>query len=105
MIKNNEYYEKIKNIIEFIEVKINKNNNNFDWIGKYSSIYKDLEQDKIDDDNIKIFNCLINDKMFSLNDKKNSINLNQFIFSVKIKNSDIIYHFTDFPSIIYYYVN
>ena len=105
MIKNNEYYEKIKNIIEFIEVKINKNNNNFDWIGKYSSIYKDLEQDKIDDDNIKIFNCLINDKSFSLNDKKNSINLNQFIFSVKIKNSDIIYHFTDFPSIIYYYVN
>ena len=105
MIKNNEYFEKIKNIIDFIEVKVNKNNNNFDWIGIHSSIYKDLEQEKIDDDNVKTFNCLINDKSFSLNDKKNSINLNQFTFSVKIQNSDIIYQFTDFPSIIYYSVN
>ena len=105
MIKNNEYFEKIKNIIDFIEVKVNKNNNNFDWIGIHSSIYKDLEQKKIDDDNVKTFNCLINDKSFSLNDKKNSINLNQFTFSVKIQNSDIIYQFTDFPSIIYYSVN
>ena len=105
MIKNNEYFEKIKNIIDFIEVKVNKNNNNFDWIGIHSSIYKDLEQEKIDDDNVKTFNCLINDKSFSLNDKKKSINLNQFTFSVKIQNSDIIYQFTDFPSIIYYSVN
>ena len=105
LIKNNEFFEKIKNIIEFIEVKVNKNNNNFDWIGIHSIIYKNLEQEKIDVDNIKTFNCLINDKSFSLSDKNNSINLNQFIFSVKIQNSDIIYSFTDFPFIIYYSVN
>ena len=105
MIKNSEHFEKIKKIIDYIEIKVNTNNNNFEWIGINSSIFKNLDKEKNDNENIKTFNCLIDGKSFSLIDKNKEINLNQFIFSVKILNSDKVYEFNDFPFIIYYSIN
>ena len=105
MIKNSEHFEKIKKIVDYIEIKVNTNNNNFEWIGINSSIFKNLDKEKNDNENIKTFNCLIDDKSFSLIDKNKEINLNQFIFSVKILNSDKVYEFNDFPFIIYYSIN
>ena len=102
MINNNEYFEKIKKIIEYIEIKINTNDNNFEWIGIYSAIFKNLNEIKSDEETIKTFNCLIDDKSFSLSDKNEDLNLNHFIFNVKIINSNCIYQFENFPFDIYY---
>ena len=102
MIRNNEFFEKIKQIIEYIEIKVNKNANNFEWIGINSTIFNDLNELKLDEKNIKTFNCLIDNESYSLSDKKGDINLNQFIFYVKIRNSNYVYQFTNFPYDIYY---
>ena len=102
MIRNNEFFEKIKQIIECIEIKVNKNANNFEWIGINSTIFNDLNELKLDEKNIKTFNCLIDNESYSLSDKKGDINLNQFIFYVKIRNSNYVYQFTNFPYDIYY---
>jgi len=96
MIRNG-YLEKIKHIIEHIEIKVNKNVNNFEWIGINSTIFNDLSELKSEENNIKTFNCLIDNDSYSLTDKKRDLNLNQFIFYVKIKNSNNIYQFTNFP--------
>ena len=102
MISNNEYFEKIKQIIEYIEIKTKINNNNFEWIGIYSIVFNNLNETKSDEENIKTFNCLIDDKNYSLNDKNGNINLNCFIFNVKIVNSNCIYQFENIPYDIYY---
>ena len=96
MIRNG-YLEKIKHIIEYIEIKVNKNVNNFEWIGINSTIFNDLSELKSEENNIKTFNCLIDNDSYSLTDKKRDLNLNQFIFYVKIKNSNNIHQFTNFP--------
>ena len=101
LLNNNEYFEKIRNIIDYIEIKVDENDNNFEWIGLYSTKFKNL-MNISNDDNIKSFNCIIDGRSCSLNDKKNEINLNHFIFLVKIKNSNIIYQYEDFPYSIYY---
>ena len=87
-------------IKHFIKTKIN--NNNFEWIGIYSIVFNNLNETKSDEENIKTFNCLIDDKNYSLNDKNGNINLNCFIFNVKIVNSNCIYQFENIPYDIYY---
>ena len=104
MINFLEYFEKRKHIIEYIEIKVN-NDNNFDWIGISSTFYNDLNSIKDKEEIIKSFDCLIDERNYSLSDKNGAINLNQFIFSVKIMNSNIIYQFTEFPYNIYYSLN
>ena len=101
LLNNNENFEKIGKIVEYIEIKVNDNDNNFEWIGLYSTKFKNLTKIN-NDDNIKTFNCIIDGRSCSLNDKKNEINLNHFIFMVKIKNSNIMYQYTDFPYSLYY---
>ena len=99
---NSEYFQNINKIIDYIEIKIDTNKNNFEWIGIFSSIFNNLEQIENEDDSVKTFNCLIDENSFSLNDKKGEINLNQFIFSIKVKDSNYIYEFNEFPYAIYY---
>ena len=101
LLNDNENFERIGKIIEYIEINVNCNDNNFEWIGLCSTKFKNLLKIN-NDDSMKTFNCIIDGKSCSLNDKKNEINLNHFIFAVKIKNSDLIYQYTDFPYSIYY---
>jgi hypothetical protein len=101
LLNNNDNFEKIGKIVEYIEIKVNDNDNNFEWIGLYSTKFKNLTKIN-NDDYIKTFNCIIDGRSCSLNDKKNEINLNHFIFMVKIKNSNIMYQYTDFPYSLYY---
>ena len=99
-----ENFEKIGKIIDFIEIKVDESDNNFEWMGLYSTKFKNV-MIKNDEENKKVFNCLIDGKSCSLSDKKNEINLNHFIFFVKIKNSNIVYQYTEFPYAIYYSKN
>ena len=78
---------------------------NFEWIGLSSTILQKLNSIKEDEEIIKTFNCLIDKKCFSLNDKKRDLNLNHFNFSVKLINSNSVYQFFDFPYNIYYSFN
>ena len=104
LLNNNKNFEKIGNNIEYIEIKVDNNDNNFEWIGLYSTKFKNIME--IDEDeSIKTFNCIIDGKSCSLSDKLNEINLNHFIFLVKIRNSNIIYQYTEFPYCIYYNKN
>ena len=105
MINNMEYFHNLKQMIEYIEIKVNNNDNNFEWIGIYSTVFKDLDLLEENKEYIKTFNCLINNGSYSLSDNKEKINLNQFDFYVKIKNSDNIFHFNDFPYNVYYSFN
>ena len=101
LLNNDENFEKIGNFIEYIEIKIDNTDNNFEWVGLYSTKIKNV-MDKNETENKKVFNCLIDNKSRSLSDKKNELNLNHFIFLIKIKNSSIIYQYTNFPYSIYY---
>ena len=101
LLNNDENFEKIGNIIEYIEIKVDNTDNNFEWVGLYATKIKNV-LDKNETENKKTFNCLIDNKSRSLSDKKNEINLNHFIFLIKIKNSSIIYQYTNFPYSIYY---
>ena len=105
ILDNNEYFEKIKQIIEYIEIKVKTNNNNFDWIGVHSTLFNNFNQIQNEKNAIKTFFCLIDEKSFSFNDKNGNINLNQFEFFVKIKNSNLIYQFDEFPYDIYFRLN
>ena len=101
LLNDNENFEKIGKIIDYIEIKVDDSDNNFEWIGLYSTKFKNVM--KINkEENIKYFNCILNRESCSLSDKKNEINLNHFIFLVKIKNSNLIYQYNDFPYSIYY---
>ena len=104
LLNNLENFEKIGKIIDYIEIKVDESDNNFEWMGLYSTKFKNVMEIN-DEDNIKVFNCIIDEKSCSLTDKKNEINLNHFIFFVKIKNSSIIYQYTEFPYAIYYSKN
>ena len=104
LLNNLENFEKIGKIIDYIEIKVDESDNNFEWMGLYSTKYKNIMKSN-DEENKKVFNCLIDDKSCSLSDKKNEINLNHFIFYVKIKNSNIVYQYTEFPYAIYYSKN
>ncbi len=104
LLNNLENFEKIGKIIDYIEIKVDESDNNFEWMGLYSTKFKNVMEIN-DEDNIKVFNCIIDEKSCSLTDKKNEINLNHFIFFVKIKNSSIIYQYTQFPYAIYYSKN
>ena len=105
MINNMEYFHNLKQMIEYIEIKVNNNDNNFEWIGIYSTVFKDLDLLEENKEYIKTFNCLINNCSYSLSDNKEKINLNQFDFYVKIKNSDNIFQYNDFPYNVYYSFN
>lgn len=101
MFNFDESFFNFINIIEYIEVKINEDNNNFEWIGL--SITRFNLPEKIDDnEKVKTFNYVIDANSKTLSDKKGAINLNQFIFYVKIKNSNNINQYIDFPYAIYY---
>ena len=101
LLNNDENFETIGNIIEYIEIKVDNTDNNFEWVGLYDTKIKNV-MDKNETENKKVFNCLIDNKSCSLSDKKNEINLNHFIFLIKIKNSNLIYQYTNFPYSIYY---
>ena len=105
LLNNNEFFDRVKQMIDYIEIKVNLNDNNFEWIGLSSTILQKLNSIKEDEEIIKTFNCLIDKKCFSLNDKKRDLNLNHFIFSVKLINSNSVYQFFDFPYNIYYSFN
>ena len=105
MINNIEYFHNLNQMIEYIEIKVNNNDNNFEWIGIYSTVFKDLDLLEENKEYIKTFNCLINNGSYSLSDNKEKINLNQFDFYVKIKNSDNIFQFNNFPYNVYYSFN
>ena len=101
LLNNNENFEKIGKIIDYIEIKIDDKDNNFEWLGLCYTKFKNIMEIN-NDENKKIFNCIIDEKSCSLSDKKNEINLNHFIFYVKVKNSNIIYEYTEFPHALYY---
>ena len=101
LLKNKENFEKIAKIIEYIEIIVDNTDNNFEWMGLSSTKFRNIMQIN-EDENLKVFNCIINEKSCSLTDKQNEINLNHFIFFVKIKNSNIIYKYTEFPNALYY---
>ena len=101
LLNNNENFEKIGNNIEYIEIKVDEGDNNFEWMGLYSTKFKDILAIN-NEEKTKVFNCIIGKKSCSLSDKKNEINLNHFIFLVKIKNSNTIYQYTEFPYALYY---
>ena len=104
LLNNNQNFEIIGKNIEYIEIKVDDSDNNFEWIGLYSTKFKNV-MEKGEDENIKAFNCIIDSKSCSLSDKVNGINLNHFIFLVKIRNSNIIYQYNEFPYCIYYNKN
>lgn len=101
LLNNDENFEKIGNIIDYIEIKVDDTDNNYEWVGLYDTKIKNV-MDKNETENKKVFHCLIDSKSRSLSDKKNELNLNHFIFLIKIKNSNIIYQYTNFPYSIYY---
>ena len=101
LLNNKDNFEKIAKIIEYIEIKVDNSDNNFEWMGLYSTKFTNILKLN-NNENLKVFNFIINRKSWSLTDKQNEINLNHFIFLVKIKNSDIIYKYTEFPNAIYY---
>ena len=101
LLNKKDNFKNLGNIIEYIEIKVDNADNNFDWIGLSSTKFKNIMNIN-DNENAKIFNCIIDEKSCSLTDKQNEINLNHFIFLVKIKNSNLIYKYTEFPNAIYY---